>query len=286
MSGDQSKNYSHLPLVPETTLRKRHDLDALARKRAAANEEDPKRQRRLAGGKKAVYVVKPETFISRSRSRRNHAIRYQRVMKKGMQKRASNKPEMATKEIVDPNHDDETNVIEVQYQANSVGTKHCIFVIRVRDDVGLPRKVAQVLKQLRLNHNHDGVFVKYDEKMKRKLHCIEPWVIYGVPSKAVVADLINRRGFGTVEGNERVPLSDNITIEKALGEKHNLICVEDLVHEVYNVGPSFEAASQFLWPFRLADSKSKFQRKTLRLKDGKEYGDQGEQIDGFIKQVL
>mmetsp|Transcript_8250 Transcript_8250/g.10803 ORF Transcript_8250/g.10803 Transcript_8250/m.10803 type:complete len:284 (-) Transcript_8250:61-912(-) len=283
MSEDPKKKYAHLPLVPETTLKKRHDLDDLARKRAAANEEDPHRQRKLGRGKKAVYVVKPETFISRSRSKRNHVIRFNRVMKKGMQKRASNKPEMATKEIVDPN--DENNITTIKYQSNSAGAKTCVFVIRVRDETGLPLKILHVLKNLRLNHNHDGVFVKYDDIMRKKLQCIEPWIIYGIPSKAVVADLITRRGFGTVE-DQRVPLSDNVTIEKALGDEHNLICVEDLVHEVYNAGPSFEAASQFIWPFLLADSKSNFQRRTLRLKDGKEYGDQGEGIDEFIKQVL
>eukprot|EP00523_Entomoneis_sp_CCMP467_P018894 CAMPEP_0168814546 /NCGR_PEP_ID=MMETSP0726-20121227/5734_1 /TAXON_ID=265536 /ORGANISM="Amphiprora sp., Strain CCMP467" /LENGTH=292 /DNA_ID=CAMNT_0008866719 /DNA_START=22 /DNA_END=900 /DNA_ORIENTATION=+ len=287
-SNDPAKKYAHLPLVPESTLRKRHDLDALARKRAAKNEEQ---QPRKVRGKKAVYVVKPETFISRSRSRLNHAIRYKRVLKKGMQKRASNKPIMATKEIEDPNNSNNKDdaaaaVTKVQYQANSVGTKHCVFVIRVRDSVGLPRRILRILDSLRLKKNHDAVFVNYDDKMRRKLHCIEPWVIYGVPSKAVVTDLISRRGFGTVDGNQRVPLSDNVTIENALGEKHGLICVEDLVHEVYNVGPAFEPATQFLWPFVLADSKTRFQRKTLRLKDGKEYGDQGEAIDQFIKEVL
>lgn len=281
---DPKKKYAHLPLVPETTLKKRHDLDALARKRAALNEQEPQRQRRLPKGKKAIYVVKPETLVSRARSRRNHAIRQKRVLRKGMQKRAKDTPEIATKEIVDPN--DEKNTVQVKYQANSAGAKTCIFVIRIRDGVGLPRRVASILKELRLKRKFDGVFVQYDATMKKTLHCIEPWVIYGIPSKPVVSDLITRRGFGTINGNERVPLSDNVTVEKALGEKHGIICVEDIVHEIYNVGGSFQDAARFIWPFHLSDSKTKFQRRTLRLKDGKEYGDQGEAIDEFIKQVL
>ena len=284
MAEDLKKKYGHLPLVPEVTLKKRHDLDALVRKRAATNEANGGRPRRLPKGKKAVYVIKPETLISRARSRRNHEIRFNRVMKKGMQKRASNKPVMATREIVDPN--DASNTITFQYQSNSVGTKHGVFVIRVRDNHGMPQSTRNVLKELRLNRKHDAVFVKYDESMRKKLHVVEPWIIYGIPSKAVVTDLISRRGFGTSDEKERIPLADNVTVEKALGEKHGLICVEDLIHEIYEVGDAFDAASQFLWPFRLADSKSEFQRKTLRLKDGKEYGDQGEGIDEFIQQVL
>ncbi|KAL7577591.1 hypothetical protein ACA910_015115 [Epithemia clementina (nom. ined.)] len=285
MIEDSQKKYAHLPLIPEETLKKRHDLDSLARKRAAANAEGPGRQRRrLPNGKKAVYVIKPETLISLARSRRNHAIRFARVQKKGMQKRASNKPIIASKEIVDPN--DASNTIQVKYQSNSVGAKTCVFVIRIRGHEGLPRSTRSVLKEFRLRNQHDGVFVKYDEITRKKLHLIEPWVIYGIPSKSVVTDLITRRGFVTSEEKERIPLSDNVTVEKALGEKHGLICVEDLIHEIYEVGSAFEAASKFLWPFRLADSKSEFQRKTLRLKDGKQYGDQGEAIDEFIQQVL
>lgn len=311
MSESSIKKYSHLPLVPETILKKRHDLDALVRKRAAADEEQLQlqqqnqqlyqKQRRLPGGnnKKAVYVVKPETFISRAISRRNHGIRYQRVLRKGMQKRASNKPQFIMKEIIDPNVNEtekkeeeegeqqqQQQVIHIRQQSNSVGTKHCVFVIRVRDDVGLPRKIKKILKDMRLKKQYDGIFVHYNDVMRRKLHCIEPWIIYGTPSKAVVADLIKRRGFGTINDNERVPLSDNIVVEKALGEKHNMICVEDIIHEIFHVGPSFDAASKFLWPFHLTDPKSRLERKTLRIKDGKEYGDQGEGIDGYINQVL
>ena len=41
---------------------------------------------------------------------------------------------------------------------------------------------------------------------------------------------------------------------QALG-KHNIICIEDLVHEIYTVGPAFKQASNFLWPFKLSAAK-------------------------------
>ena len=32
---------------------------------------------------------------------------------------------------------------------------------------------------------------------------------------------------------------------------HNIICIEDLVHEIMTVGPHFKEANNFLWPFKL-----------------------------------
>lgn len=37
--------------------------------------------------------------------------------------------------------------------------------------------------------------------------------------------------------------------------KHNIICTEDLVHEIFTVGPNFRAATNFLWPFKLSAPK-------------------------------
>lgn len=273
---------SDLPLVPESVLRKRHDLDDLARKRAAAAALTNKQKQRKLHGKKAFYVKKPENFIARSKSRRNHDIRYHRVMKKGMQKRASHKKETAVKETVDDD-DVDKEVRQVEYQANSVGA-NMVFVVRIRDHTGEPRSVRRALSSMRLRHIHEGVFMRYDDRTRKMLHLVEPWVVYGKPSKAVVNDLITRRGFGKVE-RQRMPLADNIMIEKALGNQ-NIICVEDLVHEIYNVGESFQPATSFLWPFRLTDSKTEFERQVLKLKDGKDYGDKGEAINEYIKQVL
>lgn len=34
-----------------------------------------------------------------------------------------------------------------------------------------------------------------------------------------------------------------------------IICVEDLIHEIYTVGPAFKQANNFLWPFKLSSAK-------------------------------
>lgn len=100
---------------------------------------------------------------------------------------------------------------------------------------------------------------------------------------------MRRRGFGRVDG-QRVPLADNNVIERELGDQ-GLICVEDLVQTIAGSGADVGAevygkATKFLWPFRLTARKSKFQKKMLDLKDGKLYGDQGEAMNGFIREML
>ena len=51
----------------------------------------------------------------------------------------------------------------------------------------------------------------------------------------------------------RIPLTNNEIIQKELGEKSGINGMEDLVHEIYTVGPNFKAANNFLWPSGRAD---------------------------------
>ncbi|KAI2502000.1 Ribosomal protein L30p/L7e [Fragilaria crotonensis] len=240
---DTDKN-KDLQLVPETLLKRRHDLDDIKARREAQVVNNNKKFSK--SGK--FYVKKPERFLAQATSRKNHEIRFNRVLKKGMQKRASNKKLVDTKRVEEPNGDE----TEIQYQNNSVGA-NMVFV--------------------------------YDEKNRKLLHLVEPWVMYGTPSKEMVSDLINRRGHGRVN-KERIPLSDNTIIETALGETSGIICVEDLVHELYEAGEAFDTAANFLWPFRLAVPKTRFQTQKLNDKEGRVYGDRGQEIDYLVKQML
>jgi large subunit ribosomal protein L7e len=280
MTSSDSKNkkdMSNLSLVPEHVLKRKHDLDDLVRKRSA--QPQLKREKRVIGDKRAVYIRKPESILAQAKNKRHHATRFRRVKNKGMQKRASNKKEFETKEI--QMTDGETKTIT--FQKNSVGAK-LVFCIRIRSPTSMPEQVKNILTKLRLLSIHQGVFLKYDDATRKMLHLVEPWVVYGPAPEAVITDLLERRGHGRID-KERVPLSDNVLIEEALG-KYNIVCKEDLIHEIVTVGEHFHQASQFLWPFTLSDSKTKFERGTLKLKDGKEYGDRGEAIVEYISEVL
>ena len=269
-----SKEYKDLPLVPESVLKRRHDLDDLKRKKQAS--EPAKR----APKRKGKYVKKPETYLAEAKSRRNEVARYKRVKKKGMMKRASNKPVHKTKEI----ETDETTET-VTYQSNSVGAP-MVFCIRIREDNGrVPKLVYNIMLQLSLKEANTGVFLKYDHVTRRKLQLIEPWVIYGNPSEGIVKDLMERKSFGKVNG-EKVPLSDNTILERELGNEHGIICMEDMVHELTTVGDAFDAVTNFLLPFPLTAAISKFEKEKLKVKQGKNYGDKGEEIDEYIRQML
>eukprot|EP00545_Synedropsis_sp_CCMP1620_P003423 CAMPEP_0119010386 /NCGR_PEP_ID=MMETSP1176-20130426/4977_1 /TAXON_ID=265551 /ORGANISM="Synedropsis recta cf, Strain CCMP1620" /LENGTH=267 /DNA_ID=CAMNT_0006963033 /DNA_START=38 /DNA_END=838 /DNA_ORIENTATION=+ len=267
MSNDNNKKVAAkggLQLVPQTVLKRRHDLDAMKAKRAAMIKINNK----VFSKKGKFYVKKPESFLAQAKSRYNHEVRYKRVMKKGMMKRASNKKVLSTKVVEDIVDDDVTT--EIKYQSNSVGAD-MVFVVRIRDSVGISKKVKAVLWKMLLHDVYEGVFLEYTEQNRKLLHLVEPWVLYGPPSKEMVSDLINRRGHGRIK-KQRIPLSDNTIIEKALGDKSSIICVEDLVHELHSAGPDFNKAADFLWPFRLTAPKTRFQTQKLGDKEGRIYG--------------
>lgn len=275
-------NSNDLKLVPETILKKRHNLDELKAKRAA-NELQRGNRNVFSSSSKKLYVKKPETYLAQAKTRKHLDIRYKRVANKGMQKRASNKKQMSTKVLLDEATNEET---AVQYQSNSVGS-NMVFCIRMHDNVGMSGRIRKVLYKLRLKHQYTGVFVHYTDENRKLLHLVEPWVLYGKPSKSMVEDLIRKRGYtrSAVDG-KRVALSDNCIIEQALGTKTGIICVEDLVEELYQTGDYFSKANYFLWPFALRAPKSRFEITKLNEKQGKEYGDQGQEIDEYIKTML
>lgn len=282
-----AKEHKDLPLVPESVLKRRHDLDDIRRRKAAADAQtDPQLRKKHTVVKKGRYVKKPESYLAEAKSRRHEEARYRRVKTKGMMKRASNNPIIKTKEILVEGDDAEVeaHTKTITYQANSVGAPY-IFAIRIREDAGnIPQKIYNVLLRFRLKDANTGVFLKYDAVTRKHLHMIEPWVVYGKPSEGIVKDLIERKSFGFVNGS-KVPLSDNTILERELGSM-GIICMEDLVYELTNAGDSFEAVSKFLVPFPLAASKSRFEKEKLKLKQGKDYGDKGEDIDEYIKQML
>jgi large subunit ribosomal protein L7e len=87
------------------------------------------------------------------------------------------------------------------------------------------------------------------------LRLVEPYITYGCatfsylmgrglifffsePNLKSIRELIYKRGYGKVN-KQRIPLSTNSIIEDNLG-KHDILCVEDLVHEIATAGPHFK----------------------------------------------
>lgn len=73
--------------------------------------------------------------------------------------------------------------------------------------------------------------------LRLRVSCISPH-LFSEPNLKSVRELIYKRGYGKVN-RQRVPLSNNSVIESSLG-KYDILSVEDLVHEIFTVGPNFK----------------------------------------------
>ncbi|KAF1772801.1 Cytochrome f large domain [Phytophthora cactorum] len=177
----------------------------------------------------------------------------------------------------------EKQAVTLRRQAKSTGNFYVpaeakfAFVIRIRGIIG-------ILQLLRLRQIQNGVFVKLNKATINMLRLVEPFVTYGYPNLKVTRELIYKRGFGKVRG-QRIPLTDNSVIEKSLGHV-GIICIEDLIHEIFTVGEHFKQAANFLWPFQLSSPNGGYTKKLLHFAEGGDAGNRGAEIHKFIKQCL
>lgn len=116
------------------------------------------------------------------------------------------------------------------------------------------------------------------------LRLVEPYISYGYPNLKTVKELIYKRGYGRID-KQRVALTDNNLIEAALGHL-GIICMEDLVHEIFTVGPNFKAANQFLCPFKLSSPNGSFHtRKFKHFIIGGDTGNREEFINSLVRKM-
>ena len=117
------------------------------------------------------------------------------------------------------------------------------------------------------------------------LRLVEPFIAYGYPTLKSTKHIIYKRGYGKVSG-QRVPLSSNAVISAALGDK-GIHSIEDVIHEIYTVGPEFKAVSNFLWPVKLSSPKGGYAGKMLNhFNEGGQCGQQGSKINTLIRKML
>jgi large subunit ribosomal protein L7e len=144
-----------------------------------------------------------------------------------------------------------------------------------------PRKILQLLRLRQIN---SGVFVRLTNCTMQMLKLVEPFIAFGTPNLKSVRELIYKRGFGKVE-KQRIALSDNAVVENTLG-KYGIICVEDLVHEIFTVGPHFKQANNFLWPFKLSSPTGGFsKKKILNFVEGGDSGNREVKINEMIRKM-
>merc|ERR1711892_436115 len=142
-----------------------------------------------------------------------------------------------------------------------------MFCIRIRGMCDMHPKTKKILQLLRLRQIHPGVFLRVNKATR---------------------ELIYKRGFGKLKTTgqaQRVPLTDNAAIHAGLG-KFGISCFEDLIHEIYTVGPHFKEANNFLWPFKLNSAKGGLPKKRLGFNEGGQAGNRESYICKLIARML
>merc|ERR1719218_461993 len=235
--------------VPESVLKKRKTQEKLASDKAAAAADAKK-----ANKEKRISMYKSaEKYVKEYRNMAKQRVRMHRQAK------------AAGNHFVD-------------------AEAKLAFVVRIRGLNDMHPKTKKILQIMRLRQMNMGVFMKVSKAATEMLKRVEPYLSYGYPNLKSVRELIYKRGFGKIN-KQRLPLNDNSVVERGLGA-HGIICMEDLVHEIYTVGPHFREANNFLWPFKLRPAKGGQAKKRKGFNEGGQAGNREALMNGLIAKML
>ncbi|XP_032758546.1 60S ribosomal protein L7-like [Rattus rattus] len=157
------------------------------------------------------------------------------------------------------------------------------FVIRIRGINGGSTKVCKVLQLLRPRQILHGTFVKLNKASVNMLRIVEPYTAWGYPDLKSVNELIYKRGYGKIN-KKRIALTVNSLIARSRG-KFGIVCMEDLIHEIYTVGKRFKEANNFLWPLKLSSPRGGMKKKTTHFVEGGNAGNREDQINRLIRRM-
>jgi len=183
----------------------------------------------------------------------------------------------------------ERETIRLKRQAKNAGNFYVapeakvLFVVRVLGINRMSPKTAKILQLLRLRQVHSGVFLRVNKAIMTMLKLVEPYVTYGEANLKTVSELIYKRGYGKIN-KQRIPLTDNAIIAKELG-KHNILCIEDIIHEIFTCGPAFKDVNNFLWPFKLSSPLGGWVDKGRHFVEGGDAGNREEEINKLIRRM-
>ena len=97
---------------------------------------------------------------------------------------------------------------------------------------------------------------------------------------------MHRRAY-TEQGGVRSALSDNVSVEKKLGDK-GILCLNDLSHEIFSLGAHYDACAGMLAPFKLSAPVGAYEKKLLDVTDEVEEkgGFLADEMDAFLAKIL
>ena len=158
------------------------------------------------------------------------------------------------------------------------------LVVRIRGVNQTSPRTRRILRLLRLRQIFNATFVRLNKATMTMLRLVSPYIAFGYPNLKTVREMIYKRGAGKVDG-KRIPLVSNDIIEMALG-RFGIICMEDLIHEIYTVGPHFKLANKFLWPFKLNSPVGGLRKKGVSFIEGGDYGNRENHINKLVRRMI
>jgi len=156
-------------------------------------------------------------------------------------------------------------------------------LIRIKGINAVAPKVKKVLQLFRLRQINNAVFVKINKATLNMIRLIEPYIAWGYPTQKTVSEMCYKRGHGKVN-KSRIRLQHNGPIQEVLGEK-GIICIEDVIHEIFTCGENFKAVSNFLWPFKLNSPNGGWNKKTNHFQEGGDFGNRELYINKLISSM-
>nr|QBH74307.1 60S ribosomal protein L7 [Orthoderella ornata] len=241
-------------------------------------------------GKKLPAV--PESVLKKARRKQlAKTARFNTALKKRLEFHKKRREIFKRAEsYVKEYHSRERTEIRLARQARNRGNYYIpgearlAFIIRIRGINKVAPKVRKVLQLFRLKQINNGVFVKLNKATINMLRICEPYVTWGYPNLKSVRELIYKRGYAKLRG-QRKPITSNEIIEKKLG-KAGIICMEDLIHEIFTVGSKFKFASNFLWPFKLNTPTGGWRKKTNHYVEGGDFGNREDKINELLRRMI
>jgi large subunit ribosomal protein L7e len=239
----------------------------------------------------AAAAVVPETLLKKRKRDEEWASARKQQLEAARSKNAKNRQLIfkRAEQYIKEYRSQEADLIRLKREAKLKGGFYVeaeaklLFVIRIRGINDMHPKTRKILQLLRLRQIFNGVFMKVNKATVNMLCRVEPYVTYGYPNLKSVKELIYKRGYGKLN-KARTPLTDNSIIEEALG-KFGIICIEDLIHEIYTVGPHFKEANNFLWPFKLSCPLGGLKKKRNHYIESGDAGNREDKLNNLIRQM-
>lgn len=118
------------------------------------------------------------------------------------------------------------------------------------------------------------------------LNLIDSFVTWGFTNKKLITDLVKKRGTSYHGSEKTLRELDNNEIESNL-KKFNIICMEDLIHELSSPkSKNFDKAMGFLGFFLLSPCEMLKENSVLPYHKGGCSGYRGDEINKLAKQMI